>query len=126
MGYVEICRIAGGTLVFLIGLALGFAGAQLWTGGPAAWPDIIANDVIVRRSACILIIMAALLAITGIAAFRGAWWGNAAAAVALIIFVTVAFWGNYVLFGDIRPLHTGTNVVVGVIILALLWVGSPR
>src|SRR5262249_49233245 len=99
MRYAEFCRIAGGVLVFLIGVALSLAGAQLWKGGPAAWPDIVANDVIVRRAAYGLIIMAALLLITGIATMRGVSWGSFAAAIVLILFVAIAFWGNHLLFG---------------------------
>jgi hypothetical protein len=126
MRYAEFYRIAGGVLVFLIGVALSLAGAQLWKGGPAAWPEIVANDVIVRRTAYGLIIMAALLLITGIATMRGVSWGSFVAAIVLIIFVVIAFWGNHLLFGDIRPLHTITNVIVAAIILALLRVGVSR
>ena len=68
--------------------------------------------------------MAGLLLISGIAVLRRLPWGSSAAATSLIIFVTVAFWGNYVLFGDIRAIHTGTNVIVALIVLALLWIGS--
>jgi len=35
--------------------------------------------------------------------------------------VIVAFWGNRVLFGGIRPAHMVTNMVVLAIVVALLW-----
>ena len=126
MRYIRICRIAGGALVFIIGVVLSFAGAQLWARGSAAAPDIIASDLVVRGSAYALIIMAVLLIVSGIATLRRVPWGSSVAAVAVIILVTAAFAGNYLLFGDIRILHTGTNVIGAVIILALLRAGSSH
>ncbi len=126
MSYPDICRYIGGALIALIGVALGLAGVQLWKGGPSAWPDIVADEVIVRRTAYALAMLAALHFITGLAAIRGVAWGGVAAAASLTLFVLLAFWGNYLLFGDLRLLHTGTNVVVAIIICALLWFGAPR
>jgi hypothetical protein len=123
MSTAAICRIAGGVLVLLVGTALGAGGIQLWRGGPQAWPDIIADKSTVRRTSGGMIVMAALLLVAGAAATGNLPWGGWAAAIATIVVVLAAFWVNYALFGDIRPLHTGTNFVVAAIILTLLWFG---
>jgi hypothetical protein len=70
-----------------------------------------------------MIVMAALLLVAGVATLGNVPWGGHAAAIATIVLVAAAFPANYALFGDIRPLHTGTNIVVAAIILALLWFG---
>jgi hypothetical protein len=123
MSTSEVCRIAGGVLVLLIGTAIGAGGFQLWRGGPEAWPDVTANKTTVRRTSGGMIVMAALLLVVGVAATVNLPWGGWAAAISTMVVVVAAFWANYALFGDIRPLHTGTNVVVAAIILALLWFG---
>jgi hypothetical protein len=124
-----VCRIVGSTLVILISAALVFGGIQLWRGGPKAWPDVIANETTVRRTASGMIAMATLLLAAGVAALGNVRWGGLAAVIATIVVVVAAFPANYALFGGFRPLHTVTNTVVAAIILALLWVGhggQPR
>lgn len=123
MSKVEICRIAGGTLVLLIGIALGFGGLQLWRGGPAAWPDVIARAATVKRISGGMIVSAVVFLITAIAVLTKTAWGGPAAAIAILLLVAAAFWVNYRLFGDIRLVHTGTNVLVAGLILVLLWIG---
>jgi hypothetical protein len=73
-----------------------------------------------------MIVLAALLFISGIATIGNVPSGGLAAAIATILFVAAAFWANYALFDDIRPLHSGTNIVVATIILVLLWLGYHR
>ena len=124
MTTAAICRVAGGVLIVLTSVALAIGGIQLWRGGPEAWPDIIANKFIVRRTASGMIVMAALLLVGGISVIGNVPWSGPAAAVVLIALVAAAFWANYALFGDMRPVHTGTNIVVAAIILALLWFGN--
>jgi hypothetical protein len=123
MSTAALCRIVAGALVLIAGAAIGAGGIQLWRGGPAAWPDIIAAETTVRRISIGMVTMAALLLIAGIAAIGNTPWGGYAAAIATLIVVLAAFWANYALFGNIRPLHTGTNIVAAAIILALLWFG---
>ena len=123
MSTADVCRIAGGALVLLVGAAIGAGGIQLWRGGPAAWPDVIATEMTVRRTSGGMIVMAALLLVAGAAATGNLPWGGWAAPIVTIIVVVAAFWANYALFGDIRLLHTSTNAVVAAIILALLWFG---
>jgi hypothetical protein len=129
MTMAAVCRVVGAALVILIGAALAFGGIQLWKGGPQAWPDVIANDTTVRRMSSAMMVMAAILLTAGVAVLANVPWSGHAAAIATIVVVAAAFWANQALFGDIRPLHTGTNIVVAGIILALLWFGhdsQPR
>jgi hypothetical protein len=123
MTVATVCRIIGGALVVVIGAALAMGGVQLWRGGPAAWPDIIANETTVRRTSSGMLVMAVLLLVAGAAAIGHLRWAGHAAAIATIVVMAAAFWANYALFGDIRLSHTGTNVVVAAIVLALLWLG---
>jgi hypothetical protein len=118
-----VCRVLGGALVVLIGVAMAAGGAQLWRGGPASWPDIIANEATVRRTSSGMIVMAVLLLAAGITVIGNVPWAGHAAAVATIVVVVAAFGVNHTLFGDIRITHTGTNIVVAAIILTLLWFG---
>ena len=124
MTTTAICRVAGGALIVLIVVALAIGGIQLWRGGPEAWPDVIANKLIVRRASSGMIVMAALLLVAGGLVIASVPWSGLAAAVVLIVLVAAAFWANYALFGNMRPSHTVTNVVVAAIILALLWFGN--
>jgi hypothetical protein len=110
-------------LVILIGVALAFGGIQLWRGGPKVWPDVVANEATVRRTSSGMMVMAALLLVAGVAALGNTPWGVRASVLATIVVVAAAFPVNYALFGDMRPLHTGTNIVVAAIILALFWFG---
>ena len=119
----SVCRIAGGMLVSLVGAALALGGIQLWRGGREAWPDIVASETTVARTSSGMIVLAAFLLMAGVAAIASVPSGCHAAAIATIVIVSAAFWANYALFGRIRPLHTGTNVIVAAIILALLWFG---
>jgi hypothetical protein len=70
-----------------------------------------------------MVALALLLLVAGVAALCNAARGGHAAAIATLIVVVAAFPVNYSLFGDVRPLHTGTNIVLAAVILALLWVG---
>jgi hypothetical protein len=124
MTTAAICRVVGSILVILVGAAVALGGMQLWLGGPKAWPDIIANEITVRRTSVGMIVMAAFLVSAGVAALGRVPRGSEAAASAMIALVAAAFWANYSLFGGIRPLHSGTNIVVAAIILALLWFGG--
>jgi hypothetical protein len=110
----------------LIGAALAFGGVQLWRGGPEAWPDVVADAATVKRTSAGMIALAALFFVAGAAAAGDIPWGGWAAAIVTMVAVAAAFWVNYALFGDIRPVHTGTNVIVAAIILALLWFGYAR
>jgi hypothetical protein len=71
-----------------------------------------------------MIVVAMILLVAGVAALANVPWGGPAAAIATIVVVAAAFPGNYALFGNIRPLHAGTNIVAAAIILALLWFGQ--
>src|SRR5262249_37509883 len=121
-----ICRVAGGVLVLLIGAALALGGAQLWRGGSQAWPDVVANDLVVRRTSGGMLVMAVLLLIAGLVALGHVALGGWAASIAVTVVVLAAFWVNYALFGSIRPLHMVTNIAVAALIFALLWFGYAK
>jgi hypothetical protein len=70
-----------------------------------------------------MIAMALLLLVSGLAALGNVPRGGRAAAIAILVVVVAAFPANYTLFGDVRLLHTGTNIVLAAVVLALLWVG---
>jgi hypothetical protein len=118
------CRVIGSALVILISAALAFGGIQLGQRGRQAWPDVIANETTVKRTSSGMIIMAVLLLVSGVAALGNFPWGTHAAASATLILVAAAFPANYVLFGNMRPLHTVTNIFVAAIIVTLLWLGQ--
>jgi hypothetical protein len=70
-----------------------------------------------------MVALASLLLVAGVAALRNEAGGGHAAAIATLGVVVAAFPANYALFGEIRLLHTGTNIVLAAVILALLWFG---
>jgi hypothetical protein len=70
-----------------------------------------------------MIAMALLLLVAGLAALGNMPRGGHAAAIAILVVMVAAFPANYALFGDIRPLHTGTNIVLAAVVLTLLWLG---
>ena len=126
VGKTTICRIAAGVLVVLVGVAVGFAGIGLLTGAYSSSPDLIASAATTKSAALGMLMLAAMLLLTGAAATINLRWGQWTSAVAILAFVIGGFWVNHVLFGDIRPVHTGTNVDLGALILSLLWAGSRR
>jgi hypothetical protein len=123
MDKYEILLIAGAMLTILIGATIAFGSSQLWNGAPATWPDVVASASTVRTVARVMLVVAVILALAGIGATLGRAWGLVASAVALAIFVIGGFLANYTLFGDFRLAHTGTNLVVAVIVVCLLWSG---
>jgi len=123
MSMAAICRVVGGALIVLIGVALAVGGVQLWRGGPTTWPDIIADARIVAQVSGGMLVMAVLMLVSGAAAIGNVPWGRRAGSSATVFVVIAAFWANQALFGDIRPVHTLINVVVGAIIVALLRFG---
>jgi hypothetical protein len=121
---VRLCRVASGILVILVGIAIGFGGIQLWDGAASSWPDLVASASTIKNVALGLLILAALLVIAGSAATFNLRWGQWTSAVAILVCVADGFWINYLLFGDVRLMHSGPNVVVAALILLLLWVGA--
>lgn len=119
----DVCRIIAGVLVLITGAAIGFGSVQLWNGAPTSWPDVVAGDATVKNVANGMFAMAILLFVVAIAVLGNFGWGPIVAAIAVGIFVAAAFWANYALFGSVRPMHTGINVVFAGLILWLLWIG---
>jgi len=85
------------------------------------WPDVVASGVVIRRTAVGLLIIAASFFVSGVGVLFRTTWALPFTAFVTVVALPVSFWGNKVLFGDIRPLHTGTNTVVAILILWLVW-----
>lgn len=122
----RLCRIASGILVILVGIAIGFGGIQLWGGTASSWPNLAADASTIKNVAFGLLVLAALLVVAGTAATLNLRWGQLVSVAAVLVFVVGGFCVNYILFGDIRLLHSGANVVVAALTLLLLWVGARR
>ena len=116
--------VAGCTII-LLGAGCGLGGVALWRGKPESWSDVITPDNRVRRIARGLVGMSLLLIVSGTATVFRVPWGSIFGAVSTLLFVVAGFWGNYALFGDLRPKHTGTNVVIACAIWLLIWLGFP-
>ena len=117
--------IAAG-LVLVLGWGCGFGAYALWNGAPQNWPDVIAADFVVRRTARVLAFTSILLLASGAACVIKVPWACEASAVATLLFVAGGFAGNYAVFGSLRPAHTVPNVIIAAVILWLLWLGYPR
>ena len=125
MNTARTCLLIAGSLDGLIGVACILGGIALWRGGAKDWPDVTAGPAAIERVAFGLWFAGGLLLASSAALFLRWPWAAHTAAVALALFVAGGFWGNYAVFGDIRPMHTGTNVVIAAIVLGLLWAGYP-
>ena len=108
-------------LASFIGLACAFGGFVLRNGTPESWNDVTASDGTVKRTSHGLFAISALLLGTSAMAFLQIPWGSMALAVATLLFTAGGFWGNYALFGNLRPTHTGPNCLLAAVILSLLW-----
>ena len=115
----------GGLLAALVGVGCSLGAIILQRGGAAKWPDVIAGEMVIRRVAVGLALVSVALLMTGtMVVIR--WPGSVhAAAVAMLVFVAGGFWGNHAMFGDFRPVHTGSNIVIAVVALILLVIGHP-
>jgi hypothetical protein len=116
--------IASG-LIFLVGVGCGVGGLALYGGKPSGWTDVVANDALLRRVSVGLLLTSALLLASGISGAFRLPHAPIAGVIAIVLFVVGGFWGNYAVFGDIRPLHTGGNVVIATLILSMLWASDP-
>jgi hypothetical protein len=117
-------RVASGLLVVLVGVAVGFGGFTLWRATSSSWPDLVATTSTIKGVASGMLILAVLLLVAGIAAVMNRRWGRRLAAIAILAFVVGGFCVNYILFGDIRPVHSGANAILAIAILLMLRAGA--
>lgn len=117
--------IVAGILMILVGAGCGLGAMALRRGAPKNWPDVIAGDAVARRTALGLLVVSVALFATGVGSALGYLWAVRIGGVALAMFVAGGFWGNYAIFGDLRPRHTIANVVIAAVIFGLLWIGYP-
>lgn len=113
-------------LLLLIGIALLIGGLQLLLGGAESWPDVVGSPAIVVNTAIVMCVLAQFFfaAITGL--IKAQAWGFRFTLITLVLFVSGGFVGNYLLFDDIRLLHTGSNVVIAGTIVGLLHFSRNR
>ena len=123
MNTAALSLSAAGTLIILLGLGCLAGGAALRHGKPENWPDIVATDAVVRKISRSLFIVSILLLLSGVLTLLRVPWGNLIGAISTLVFVVGGFWGNVVLFGDYRPKHTITNLILGCVIWLLLYKG---
>ncbi|MCH7727776.1 MAG: hypothetical protein IH991_15040 [Planctomycetes bacterium] len=114
-----------GILIILLGVGCGVGGVVLWHGKPKSWKDVVAPENIVHRTSRALAGMSVLLLVPGVTTLLRVPWGCVFGAISTLLFVVAGFWGNYALFGDLRPKHTGTNVIVACTIWLLIWLDFP-
>ncbi len=116
----------GGSLIILLGVGCGVGAYALWNGAPKSWPDVVGSETAVQRTSRGLAAVSIMLLLSGVATVLQIRWACEAGAIATVAFVAGGFLGNYVVFGDLRPKHTVTNVLLGAAILWLLWQGYPQ
>ena len=117
-------RVASGLLVVLVGVAVGFGSFTLWRATSSSWPDLVATTSTVKGVASGMLILAVLLLVAGGAAAMNRRWGRWLAAIAILAFVAGGFWVNYILFADIRPVHSGANAILAIAILLMVGAGA--
>jgi hypothetical protein len=120
MTKLDALRMAASGLLTLVGAALTFASIQLWDGKAASWPDIVADDLTVKITAKAILVVAVILLGAAAAIALDLAWAKPLSILGALLFVAGGFWANSTLFGGIRPLHTGTNVVIGAFIIWLV------
>ena len=117
-------RVASGLRVVLVGVAVGFGGFTLWRATSSSWPDLVATTSTTKGVASGMLILAVLLLVAGGAAAMNRSWGRWLAVITILAFVAGGFWVNYILFGDIRPVHSGANAILAIAILLMLRAGA--
>lgn len=122
-GRQKIRLNVGGVLLVLVGLTCVAGGVGLLRPDGQEPPDVIAGPGVVRAVAAGLLAVGVVLAGSGAITLLKSRFARLAGVTALILFVSGGFLGNYLLFGAVRPLHTGTNVVLAGLILWCLSAG---
>lgn len=122
----DVYLVLAGGLIALVGSGCALGAYVLRNGTPASWTDVVANEIVVRRTARALAAVSIVLLASAVACFLRMPWACELGAGAALVFVTGGFVGNYVVFGSLRPTHTGPNVLIAAAILWLLWQGHPH
>jgi len=112
-----------GILMLLIGTSCALGAKALWNGKPDDWPDVIADAPLLRKVAIGLTVVSVAMLTTGMAATLRQPWATTPAMIATTLFVIGGFIGNKKVFGDYRPMHTGTNTILAALIIWLLTSG---
>src|SRR5262245_1895711 len=115
--------IAASVLLIAIGLTVGSVGISIFGLSRREEFGVIASDSTIRFVGSMAVIVAIGLVLAGIAALRKRQSALVAGACSTGAFVVAGFVGNALLFNNPRLLHTGTNVIVALLIDWLLWKG---
>lgn len=113
-----ISHLVAAVLLMLIGLAVAVA---LMFPVPVAAQDIIASEDTQRTVSIGMLCIGAFLVLSGILLIHRTRSDRYIGTIALLLFVVFGFIFNVMIFGSTRPLHSGTNVVVGAVVVWLLW-----
>ena len=116
-------RLAGGVLLALVAVAAAAGGIALRRGDADAWPDLVAGEFVVARTATTLLVIAAAFLVAAAGVLLDQDWALRFSLVVTVVTLLVSLWGTYLLFGDVRPLHAGTNAVLAALICWLVWRG---
>lgn len=108
--------IAATVLTALIGIGCLAGGIAITSGKAAEWPDVMASESTMKRVGVGLFILAILQFVSVLAVLLGSDYAPFLILASTAIFQAAGFSGNKVVFGDYRPMHTGTNsVIVGIV-----------
>jgi len=119
----QTARIAGATLLLLLGLARGFGGVMLLVRGPALVPVTRATRDETNLLALGLFVVAYLAIWAGLAAFFRRSYSVRLAYVAVVLFVAGGVLNGLVLYGSPRPAGVAGNVAVALVIALLAFAG---
>lgn len=86
---------------------------------------MVASAKVIRRTAIGLFIADSILTVAGVLVLLKFPWAAQIGTFAMALFVAGGYWGNHAVFGDFRPVHTTSNVVIAIVVSWLLWAGYP-
>jgi len=110
----------------LIGIALHIGAWQLLIFGASQWPDIVAQPSTTFITAIAMAALGTAFFVSVVGVVFNYRWCIQFALTTLLVFTIGGFVGNYLLFGNIRWMHSGTNLIVVIVITILLIAGTRR
>ena len=108
--------IAATILTALIGLGCLTGGIAIFSGKAAEWPDVVTSESTLKRVGIGLFILSILQWVSVLAVMLVSDYAKLFVLASTAIFQAAGFSGNKIVFGDYRPMHTGTNsLIVGIV-----------
>lgn len=102
----------------IIGLGCLLGAVVIFRGSDKDLPDVVVSEAILKRVGIGLAVTSVLTLGSAIALYAKVPNAEYYVLTSTMIFVIGGFWGNKVVFGDYRPTHTGTNVILA----AIVWI----